>query len=112
MPKEKRRPRTRVQVTSKVPTIYDVAREARVSVFTVSRVINQNERVSTPFRLQVQAAIHKLNYRPNLLARNLAKQQRHTIGVAVPDIANPSVHTVVRASELMDDECGELKQFP
>jgi DNA-binding LacI/PurR family transcriptional regulator len=47
----------------------------------------------------VEAAIRKLNYRPNLVARSLAKQQTHTIGMIVPDIANPFFPMVVRGAE-------------
>jgi LacI family transcriptional regulator len=83
----------------KVPSIYDVAREARVSVFTVSAVINNKGRVSGTLARRVEAAIRKLNYRPNLLARSLAKQRTHTIGVIVTDIANPFFPAIVRAAE-------------
>jgi len=84
---------------SKVPSIYDVAREARVSVFTVSAVINNKGRVSATLGRRVAAAIQKLGYRPNLLARSLAKQQTHTIGMVVTDIANPFFPAIVRAAE-------------
>ena len=95
MPK-KPRPSRRV---SKAPSIYDVAREAKVSVFTVSAVINDTGRVSATLGRRVQAAIGKLNYRPNLLARSLAKQQTHTLGVVLTDIANPFFPAIVRAAE-------------
>jgi len=84
---------------SKVPSIYDVGREARVSVFTVSAVINNKGGVSATLARRVEAAIHKLNYRPNLLARSLAKQQTHSIGMIVTDIANPFFPAIVRAAE-------------
>src|SRR5712692_6211213 len=84
---------------SKVPSIYDVAREARVSVFTVSAVINQKGRVSATLSRRVEAAIRKLDYRPNLLARSLARQQTHTLGMVVTDIANPFFPAIVRAAE-------------
>ena len=80
-------------------SIYDVAREARVSVFTVSAVVNQKSHVGKKLRDRVEAAIRKLSYRPNLLARGLAKQKTHTIGVVVPDIANPFFPLVVRGAE-------------
>ncbi len=83
----------------KAPSIYDVAREARVSVFTVSAVINNKGRVSATLGRRVEAAIRKLSYRPNLLARSLAKQQTHTIGMVVTDIANPFFPAIVRAAE-------------
>src|SRR5215831_902574 len=84
---------------AKAASIYDVAREARVSVFTVSAVINQKSHVGKKLRERVEAAIRKLNYRPNLLARSLAKRQTHTIGMIVPDIANPFFPMVVRGAE-------------
>jgi LacI family transcriptional regulator len=47
----------------------------------------------------VEETIRKLNYRPNLIARSLAKQKTHTIGMIVPDIANPFFPVVVRGAE-------------
>jgi LacI family transcriptional regulator len=85
--------------TLKAPSIYDVAREARVSVFTVSAVVNNKGRVSSTLARRVEATIAKLNYRPNLLARSLAKQQTHTIGMIVTDVANPFFPAIVRAAE-------------
>lgn len=83
----------------KAASIYDVAREARVSVFTVSAVVNHKSHVGKKLRERVEAAIQKLNYRPNLLARSLAKQKTHTIGMIVPDIGNPFFPMVVRGAE-------------
>src|SRR6202047_4091941 len=85
--------------TGKAASIYDVARESRVSVFTVSAVVNNKSHVGKKLRERVEAAIKKLNYRPNLLARSLAKQKTHTIGMVVPDIANPFFPMVVRGAE-------------
>lgn len=90
--------RTRTAV-SKPASIYDVARMARVSAFTVSAVINNKGRVSSTLARRVEAAIQNLNYRPNLLARSLARQRTHTIGVVVTDIANPFFPAIVRAAE-------------
>jgi LacI family transcriptional regulator len=90
----------------KRPNIYDVAQEAGVSVFTVSTVINKAGQASPPLQRRVEAAIRKLNYRPNLLARSLAKRQTHTIGVLVPDIANPFFPLVVRGVEDIAKESG------
>ena len=85
--------------TAKAASLYDVARESGVSVFTVSAVVNNKGHVSKKLRSRVEAAIRKLNYRPNLLARSLAKRQTHTIGMIVPDIANPFYPLVVRGAE-------------
>lgn len=83
----------------RAPSIYDVAQEARVSVFTVSAVVNNKEGVSATLANRVEAAIRKLNYRPNLLARSLARQRTQTLGVIVADIANPFFPDIVRAIE-------------
>jgi LacI family transcriptional regulator len=85
--------------TAKAASIYDVARESKTSVFTVSAVINKKQHVGEKLRERVEEAIRKLNYRPNLIARSLAKQQTHTIGMIVPDIANPFFPMVVRGAE-------------
>lgn len=84
---------------SKAASIYDVARESGVSVFTVSAVVNNKSHVGRKLRERVEAAIRKLNYRPNLLARSLAARRTHTIGMIVPDIGNPFFPMVVRGAE-------------
>jgi LacI family transcriptional regulator len=84
---------------SKAASIYDVARQSAVSVFTVSEVVNKKSHVSKKLRDRVEESIRKLNYRPNLIARSLAKQKTHTIGMIVPDIANPFFPMVVRGAE-------------
>jgi LacI family transcriptional regulator len=83
----------------KAASIYDVARESAVSVFTVSEVVNKKSHVSKKLRDRVEETIRKLNYRPNLIARSLAKQKTHTIGMIVPDIGNPFFPLVVRGAE-------------
>jgi LacI family transcriptional regulator len=79
--------------------IYDVAKQAAVSVATVSAVINESAYVSPQLKRRVVAAIKKLGYQPNLLARSLAKQRSHMLGMVVPDIANPFWPEVVRGAE-------------
>ena len=79
--------------------IYDVAKRAGVSVSTVSVVVNETAYVSRALTARVRDAIEQLNYRPNLLARSLAKQQSRMIGMIVPDIANPFWPEVVRGAE-------------
>ena len=83
----------------KAASIYDVARVSGVSVFTVSAVVNKKSHVGKKLRERVEAAIRELSYRPNLLARSLAKQKTLTIGMIVPDIANPFFPMVVRGAE-------------
>lgn len=69
-------------------TIKDVATRARVSVATVSRVINKKGYVSEKARIRVQKAIKELDYLPSQMAINLVKKKMQTIGIIVPDIRN------------------------
>lgn len=69
-------------------TIYDVAREAGVSMATVSRVVNGNPNVKPTTRKKVLDAIEKLGYRPNAVARGLASKRTTTVGVIIPDISS------------------------
>lgn len=66
-------------------TIYDVAKEAKVSLATVSRVINGLEIVREDTRLRVNEAIDKLGYKPNAIAQGLALQKTTTIALVVPE---------------------------
>ena len=66
-------------------TIYDVAKEAKVSLATVSRVINGLEIVREDTRLRVNEAIEKLGYKPNAIAQGLALQKTTTIALVVPE---------------------------
>lgn len=69
-------------------TIYDVAREAKVSMATVSRVLNGNPNVKPETRKKVKDVIERLDYRPNAVARGLASKKTTTVGVIIPDISN------------------------
>ncbi|KAA1056749.1 LacI family DNA-binding transcriptional regulator [Azospirillum argentinense] len=78
--------------------IKDVAREAGVSVATVSRVLS-NGPVSDALRARVEDAVRATGYRPNLSARRLRSQHSQTIGLIVSDIRNPFFTAVSRAVE-------------
>ena len=80
-------------------TITDVARRAGVSSMTVSRVINESARVSPETRRRVEDAIAELGYVPSRLARGLIRQRTGTLGVIVPDVANPFFTLIVRGAE-------------
>ena len=69
-------------------TIIDVAKDSGVSVATVSRVVNGNYPVREKTRLKVEDAIKKLEYVPNLQARELNMQRSSSIGVVVPSFDN------------------------
>lgn len=72
-------------------TIYDVSGAARVSLATVSRVLNKPEKVSEKTREHVLAVIKELGYKPNAIARGLASKKTTTVGVMVSDITRASV---------------------
>jgi LacI family transcriptional regulator len=80
-------------------TIKDVARASGVSSMTVSRVINDSERVSPETRRRVEQAIAELGYVPSRLARGLIRQKTGTLALIVPDVANPFFTLVVRGAE-------------
>ena len=82
-----------------MPTITDVAREARVSASTVSHVINETRYVSDEVKQRVHAAMEALNYQPNVIARSLRTRETLTVGVVVSDVTNPFFTSIVRAIE-------------
>ncbi len=65
-------------------TMLDVSRKAGVAVSTVSRVLNGTAKISQATRDAVFKAVEELNYRPNVLAQSLSKQQTNTIGLVIP----------------------------
>lgn len=77
----------------------DVARQAGVSLMTVSRVINQKEDVSLETRQRVLKIIKDLDYRPSAIARSLATQETRTIGLVIPDVSNPFFADITRGVE-------------
>jgi LacI family transcriptional regulator len=81
-------------------TIYDVAKEARVSIATVSNVINEKRKqVSQKTIEKVLQVMDKLGYVPSTIAMNLAKGKTRVIGVVVSDITNPFFAELVREVE-------------
>ncbi len=67
-------------------TIKDVAREAKVSVATVSRALNGHENVAEPVRQQVLEVARRLRYTPHAAARSLSSRSTQTIGLVLPDL--------------------------
>jgi LacI family transcriptional regulator len=80
-------------------TIKDIAKEAGVSISTVSRVVNGSLPVKKETKEKVLKAIQKLNYSPDSLARSLRVGYTKTIGIIIPNIANPFFATIVRGAE-------------
>ena len=82
-----------------MPTIYEVAKRARVSTATVSRVLSQPDVVSPATRRRVLAAIEHLGYTPNVAARNLRTSRTGKLLVTVPDISNPFFSLILKGIE-------------
>lgn len=80
-------------------TIYDVAREAGVSMATVSRVVNGNPNVKPSTRKKVLEHIERLGYRPNAVARGLASKKTTTVGAIIPDISSMFFADLARGIE-------------
>lgn len=80
-------------------TIYDVAREANVSMATVSRVVNGNPNVKPTTRKKVLETIERLGYRPNAVARGLASKKTTTVGAIIPDISSIFFSELTRGIE-------------
>jgi LacI family transcriptional regulator len=74
----------------------DVAREAGVSIATVSRVVNDAGPVAEPTRRRVLEAIRRLNYSPNLVAKSLVHRGTRNLALFVPDIMNPFFPAIAR----------------
>jgi LacI family transcriptional regulator len=70
------------------PTLEDVARAAKVSTATISRSINEPDKVATATRERIQEAIHKLGYTPNVGGRILASRRSNTVGAIIPTMSN------------------------
>lgn len=80
-------------------SIKDVAREAGVSIATVSRVINNVNVVNEETKKRVNDAIAKLGYSPNIVAQSLKTQRSKSIGILVPDISSQFYPEIVRGAE-------------
>lgn len=80
-------------------TIKDVAKEAGVSVATVSRTLNRSDRVSSEVRDRVVAAVESLGYRPNAIARSLKSRNTRTLGLVIPNVTNPFFTQMARVVE-------------
>ena len=81
-------------------TIKDVAKAANVSITTVSRVINhKSEGVSDETRDRIIKVMKDLKYQPNRIARGLVTKKTNTLGLILPDIANPFFPEIARGVE-------------
>ena len=70
------------------PTLEDVAKLAKVSTATISRSINEPDKVAAATRERIQSAITQLAYTPNFGAKILASNNSNTVGAIIPTMAN------------------------
>ena len=77
-----------MNATPQIPTLDDVAHAAGVSTATVSRCLNEKQKVTPATRARVMAAVESLGYTPNFNARAMAAKQSHTIGAIIPTMEN------------------------
>ena len=81
-------------------TIKDIAREAGVSIASVSRALNGMDGISEKKRSRILRVCERLSYTPNGLARSLVKRRTQTIGIIMPDIMSPFYsELMVKASD-------------
>lgn len=81
------------------PTIYDIAREAKVSPTTVSRAFNNESLVSREKLEQIYEVSERLGYRPHMIARSLRTKKTGFLGLVLPDIVNPFFSELTRGVE-------------
>jgi LacI family transcriptional regulator len=87
-------------------TIRDVAREAGVSIATVSRTFSGTQYVRPAVRERVMTSAEQLKYRPNALARSLRVENTSTLGLVIPNVGNPFFTAMARAVEDAAREMG------
>jgi LacI family transcriptional regulator len=91
---------------SGIARLRDVAEAASVSVATVSRYLNHTLSLPADTAGRINAAIGRLNYRPNPHARRLSLGRAETIGLVIPDVANPFFAQLADAVEQAASEQG------
>ena len=88
-------------------TIKDIARVAKVSIATVSKVVNgKDHNITTATRQRVLETINELNYVPNRIASSMITKNTYTIGLVIPDITNPFFPEVARGVEDYANQAG------
>lgn len=86
-------------------TISDIAKRAKVSPATVSRVLNDSGYVKEETRHRILEAIKEMNYTPSAIARSLSKSENNTIGIIVPDVTNTYFGEIIKGvSEIAEKE--------
>lgn len=89
-------------------TASDVAKQAGVSKWTVSRAFSPGASISPRAREKVMNAATELGYRPNLLARSLTKRKTRLIGLVVDEMDNPNLLRLIKETSLKLQQRGYL----
>ena len=92
--------------SSRATSIRQVARQAGVSIATVSRALTTPDKVSEKTLKKVLAQVERSRYKPNLLARNFRSKRAYAIVVLVPNIANPFFAEIIRGIEQVAQQHG------
>jgi LacI family transcriptional regulator len=87
-------------------TIRDVAREAGVSVSTVSRVLNDSGPVKAATRQRIREVAQRLHFTPNTTARSLSMRRTHALGVLMPDVYGEFFAEVIRGIDQVAQQHG------
>ncbi|MFC4599552.1 LacI family DNA-binding transcriptional regulator [Cohnella hongkongensis] len=90
----------------KATTIYDVAKEAGVSIATVSNAINGKGNVSKKKRDEIFKVMERLQYQPSVIASALMGKKTYTLGLLIPDVSNPFFSEIARAIEDLAHSAG------
>ena len=88
------------------PTLEDVARMAGVSTASISRALNDPDKVAKPTRDKIEKAIDVLGYTPNFGGRALASNRTNTVGAIIPSMANAMFASGVQAFQEVLSEAG------
>jgi LacI family transcriptional regulator len=92
-------------------TILDVARMAGVSKSTVSRFLNEAGPVNAKTADKIRVAISELKYSPNYFAQGMRTSRTRTIGIVIPDYANPFYPELLKGIEIRARESGYMTQI-
>lgn len=87
-------------------SIEDVAKRAKVSISTVSRVLNRRNVVNADTRKRVEEAIETLGYRPNVFARGLMLRRSNILGLVLPDLHGEFYSEIIRGANVKARELG------
>jgi LacI family transcriptional regulator len=90
------------------PTLVDVAREAKVSLKTASRVLNNETGLAPATARRVRAVMARIGYRPNEVARSLKGRKSAAIGMVVPNLADPFSASAIQAVQQVARKNGHV----